>query len=163
MERAKISGILRLVASIIICQLAGFIGSIFTRSSIPTWYASLEKPSFTPPNWLFAPVWTILFLLMGVSVFLVWRDRSGSQRSRVALAIFAIQLVLNMVWSIAFFGFRSPLAGLIVILVLWIAILSTILNFLKVSEIAGILLIPYILWVTFAAVLNVSIFALNIT
>ena len=163
MERAKIAGILRLVASIITCQLAGLIGSIFTRSSIPTWYVSLEKPSFTPPNWLFAPVWTVLFLLMGVSVFLVWRDRSGSQRGRVALAIFAIQLFLNILWSIVFFGFRSPLAGLIVILILWIAILSTILNFLKVSEVAGILLIPYILWVTFAAVLNASIFALNIT
>ena len=163
MERHRTTDILKLVASIIICQLAGFIGSIFTRPSIPTWYASLEKPSFTPPNWLFAPVWTALFLLMGVSVFLVWRDRSGSQRGRIALTIFAIQLVLNMVWSIAFFGFRSPLAGLIVILVLWVAILSTILNFLKVSEIAGILLFPYILWVTFAAVLNASIFAMNLT
>ena len=163
MERHRTANILKLVASIVICQLAGFIGSIFTRPSIPTWYATLKKPPFTPPNWLFAPVWTALFVLMGVSAFLVWRDRSGGQRVRVALTIFAIQLVLNMLWSIAFFGFRSPLAGLIVILVLWIAILSTILNFLKVSEMAGILLFPYILWVTFAAVLNASIFAMNLT
>ena len=163
MEKHRAADILKLVATIIICQFAGLIGSIFTRPSVPTWYKALEKPSFTPPNWLFAPIWTALFVLMGVSAFLVWRDRSGGQRSRMALTIFAIQLVLNMLWSIAFFGFRSPLAGLIVILVLWIAILSTILNFLKVSEVAGILLIPYILWVTFATVLNASILAMNLT
>ena len=149
--------------SIVICQSAGLIGSIFTRASIPTWYATLRKPSFTPPNWLFAPAWTALFVLMGVSAFLVWRNGLGDRKIRIALSAFAVQLVLNMLWSVAFFGLKSPLAGLIVIAILWAAILLTILNFLKVSLVAAILLMPYILWVTFAAVLNTSIFILSLT
>jgi benzodiazapine receptor len=163
MEKIRVIHILKLIVSIIVCQFAGLIGSIFTRASIPTWYATLKKPSFAPPNWLFAPVWTTLFVLMGVSAFLVWRNGLGDRRVRIALSTFAVQLVLNMLWSAAFFGLRSPLAGLIVIVILWAAILLTILNFLKVSVIAGMLLAPYILWVTFAAVLNTSIFILNLT
>ena len=162
MERTRLIDILKLVISIIACQFAGFIGSLFTRASIPTWYATLKKPVFTPPNWLFAPAWIILFILMGVSAFLVWHHGLNERRVRIALGVFIVQLVFNMLWSMAFFGLRSPLFGLIVIVVLWVAILLTILNFLKVSIVAGVLLIPYILWVTFAAVLNVSIFALNL-
>jgi benzodiazapine receptor len=161
MENTRATQSIKLVVSIVICQLAGLIGSVFTRNSVPTWYTTINKPPFTPPNWLFAPVWTILFVLMGVSAFSVWRKGLSDRKIRIALSIFGAQLILNILWSVAFFGLRSPLAGLIVIAILWAAILLTILNFLKISPTAGILLIPYILWVSFAAILNTSIFALN--
>jgi len=145
----------KLLISIIICELAGVVGSIFTTPSVRTWYPTLIKPFFQPPNWLFAPVWTTLFLLMGIAMFLVWkRDKRG-------LKIFFIQLFFNMLWSIAFFGLKSPLLGFIVIIVLWILILLTIVKFFKISKPAGWLLIPYILWVSFAAVLNFAILILN--
>jgi len=160
-EKNRLIEIARLVASIIICQGAGLVGSIFTTPAIPTWYAALRKPSFSPPNWLFAPVWITLFALMGVSAFLVWRKGLGDPQVRIVLAIFVIQLILNTTWSVVFFGLRSPLGGLIVIAVLWVAILLTILNFFKISTTAGIVLIPYILWVSFAAVLNLFIWRLN--
>jgi len=161
MEHTKAIDIIKLAISIGVCLTAGFVGSIFTSASIPTWYMSLEKPSFNPPNWLFAPVWTMLFILMGISAFLVWRDGLSERNVRIALIIFIIQLILNTFWSVAFFGLRSPIAGLIVIIILWIAILLTILSFAKVSMTAGILLIPYILWVSFASILNASIYVLN--
>lgn len=161
MERSKLVQIARLVASILICQGAGLIGSVFTTPAIPTWYAALRKPFFRPPNWLFAPVWITLFTLMGISAFLVWRKGLGDPQVKIALTIFAIQLILNTSWSVVFFGLRSPLAGLIVISVLWVAILLTILNFYKISVMAGLLLVPYILWVSFAAVLNLFIWTLN--
>jgi len=161
MEKSRLVEIAKLVASIVICQFAGLIGSVFTTPAIPTWYATLRKPSFSPPNWLFAPVWITLFALMGVSAFLVWRKGLGDQQVKVALSIFAIQLILNISWSVVFFGLRSPLAGLIVISILWVAILWTILNFFKISTTAGIVLIPYILWVSFAGVLNLFIWRLN--
>jgi tryptophan-rich sensory protein len=153
--------IVKLVVSIIACQLAGLIGSIFTTPSIPTWYASLRKPVFTPPNWLFAPVWTALFLLMGVALFLIWRKGLGIPGVKVALIIFIVQLIFNILWSVAFFGLKSPLFGLIVIVILWIAILLTIINFYRLSTVAGLLLIPYIVWVSFAGILNFSLFTLN--
>ena len=162
MEKKITIEILKLVMSIVICQLAGVIGSVFTTPAIPTWYATLKKPSFTPPNWVFSPVWITLFVLMGIAAFLVWNKGLGDRWVKIALSIFAAQLILNVLWSVMFFGLRSPLAGLIDIAVLWIAILVTILYFLKVSNMAGILLIPYILWVSFAAVLNFSIWRLNI-
>ncbi len=161
MEHIKGIEIIKLVICIGVCLAAGFIGSIFTNTSIPTWYTTLEKPSFNPPNWLFAPVWTILFILMGISAFLVWRVGLSEPNVKMALIIFIIQLILNTSWSVAFFGLRSPIAGLIVIVVLWIAILLTILSSAKVSITAGILLIPYILWVSFAGILNASIYILN--
>lgn len=161
MEKIKAMEILKLAVSIVICQLAGIIGSFFTTPSIPTWYAALKKPPFTPPNWLFAPVWTTLFLLMGISLFLVWRKSGSVPRVRTALVIFAAQLALNVLWSILFFGLRSPLAGFVEILVLWIAILLTVLSFYKISPLAGVLLIPYILWVSFAAFLNYHLWRLN--
>ncbi len=161
MEHIKAIDIIKLAISIGVCLTAGFVGSIFTSASIPTWYMSLEKPSFNPPNWLFAPVWTMLFILMGISAFLVWRDGLSEPNVKIALIIFIIQLILNTFWSVAFFGLRSPIAGLIVIIILWITILLTILSFAKVSMAAGILLIPYILWVSFASILNASIYVLN--
>jgi tryptophan-rich sensory protein len=153
---------IKLLISVIICQLAGVIGSIFTASSVKTWYVMLNKPSFNPPNWLFGPVWISLYFLMGISLFLVWYLPSASpnERSR-AIILFGIQLVLNSFWSIAFFGLKSPLLGLIVIVLLWVMILLTILRFFNISKIAGWLLIPYILWVTFASILNFSLFLLN--
>ena len=134
-----LASILRLVASIIICQLAGLIGSVFTRSSIPTWYAGLKKPSFTPPNWLFAPVWTTLYLLIGIAAFLVWRRNLENREVKISLILFAVQLIFNTLWSIVFFGLRSPLLGVIVISILWVAILLTTINFLKVSKLIKIL------------------------
>jgi len=161
MEKIKVIEVLRLIVSIVICQLAGLIGSFFTTPGIPTWYAALRKPTFTPPNWLFAPVWTTLFVLMGISLFLIWRKPVITPKVRTALIVFALQLALNVLWSILFFGLRSPLAGFIEILILWVVILLTIVNFYRLSSAAGVLLIPYILWVSFAAILNFSLWRLN--
>jgi benzodiazapine receptor len=162
MQRYRLPDIWRLILSIAICQLAGFIGSLFTSPAVPTWYASLSKPSFSPPNWLFAPVWIVLFIIMGISLFLVWRHRKDiPNHVNPALGIFGLQLALNVLWSAAFFGMKSPIGGLVVIVFLWVAIFATILQFRKVSELASLLLIPYIVWVTFAAILNFSLFRLN--
>jgi len=157
----KTGDIWKLVVSIIACLAAGAIGSIFTRQAIPTWYATLEKPAFNPPNWLFAPVWTLLYILMGVAAFMVWREGFENRQVRIALIAFLVQLVLNALWSVVFFGLQSPLYGLIVISVLWVAILFTTLQFYRISLAAGVLMLPYLLWVTFAAVLNESIWLLN--
>lgn len=157
----KIKDIGKLVICVVTCLAAGAIGSIFTRQAILTWYAALEKPAFTPPNWLFAPVWTLLYILMGVAAFLVWRKGWENRQVRIALIIFLIQLVLNVLWSVVFFGLESPLYGLIVIVVLWVGILFATLSFYRISRIAGVLMLPYLLWVTFAAVLNESIWLLN--
>ena len=156
----KINDILKLVASVILCQIAGFLGSLFTTPAIPTWYKTLNKPFFTPPNWIFSPVWISLFILMGISLFFVWR-RQGHPQLRIALFFFFVQLILNVLWSVAFFGLRSPLLGLMDIVLLWIGILLTIQNFSKVSKFAGVLLLPYLLWVSFAALLNFSLWFLN--
>jgi len=156
----KINDILKLVASIILCQLAGFFGSLFTTPAIPTWYATLRKPFFTPPNWIFSPVWIGLYILMGISLFFIWR-RAGHPKFKIAFIFFFVQLILNILWSVAFFGLKSPLLGLVGIVLLWIAILLTIQNFLKVSKMAGLLLLPYLLWVSFAALLNFSLWFLN--
>jgi tryptophan-rich sensory protein len=157
----KKGDIWKLVVSIIACLAAGAIGSIFTRQAIPTWYATLEKPAFNPPNWVFMPVWTLLYIMMGVAAFLVWRKGLENRQVRMALIVFLVQLVLNAFWSVAFFGLESPLYGLIVIALLWVAILFTTLMFYRTSRVAGVLMLPYLLWVTFAAVLNESIWLLN--
>ena len=153
--------IIKLAISIVACQCAGIIGSIFTTPAIPTWYATLQKPPFAPPNWLFAPAWITLYLLMAIAAFLIWRKGLEQKEVKSALVIFLAQLVLNALWSVVFFGFQSPLYGVVVIVALWVVILLTILRFFKLSTAAGALLLPYILWVSFAAVLNVSIWVLN--
>jgi len=153
--------IIKLVVSIVACQCAGAIGSIFTTPAIPTWYAALEKPAFTPPNWLFAPAWITLYLLMAIAAFLVWRQGLEQKEVKTALIVFLVQLILNALWSVVFFGLTSPLYGMVVIIALWVAILLTIISFFRLSTAAGALLLPYILWVSFAAVLNISIWALN--
>lgn len=159
--RVNPSNILKLFISIIICQSAGFIGSIFTTPSIPTWYTFLKKPSFTPPSWLFGPVWITLYILMGISAFLIWKRDFDTEGVKLALGIFAFQLIFNTLWSIIFFGYQSIFGGLIVIIVLWILILLSIIFFLKISIVAGVLLIPYLFWVSFASLLNFSIYKLN--
>ena len=146
-----------------VCLLAGVIGSYFTTPAIATWYDTLQKPFFTPPPWVFAPVWTILYILMGISLWLVWREWSATETrdARLAFKLFFLQLGLNVLWSILFFGLRSPLAGMIGIIVLWIAILATIVVFFRISRTAGLLLIPYIAWVTVASALNYGVLVLN--
>jgi translocator protein len=157
----RVRDVAKLVACIILCQLAGVIGSVFTISSIPKWYAGLNKPFFSPPNWVFGPVWISLYILMGVSLYLVWRKGLKEKGVKDAILTFLAQLILNALWSVAFFGLKSPLAGLIVITLLWLAIVLSIIRFRRISKPAAILLIPYILWVSFAAVLNLTIFAIN--
>ncbi|MFH1182120.1 MAG: TspO/MBR family protein [Candidatus Woesearchaeota archaeon] len=149
----------KLVIAVFICELIGIIGASFTIPSIPTWYAGLQKPSFSPPNWIFSPVWTALYFLMGVSLYLVWQNRVKGRRQ--AIKIFMIQLVLNLLWSILFFYQRSPLAAFVEIVILWSAILATIFFFYRISKAAAYILIPYLLWVSFAAILNLSIYLLN--
>ncbi|MDR3547776.1 MAG: tryptophan-rich sensory protein [Candidatus Pacebacteria bacterium] len=157
----KLRHFIELVVAVILCEGAGVIGSFFTIPSIPTWYAGLVRPALAPPNWLFAPVWTTLFALMGIAAFLVWRRGLGQRTVRAALILFIVQFVLNVLWSFIFFGLRSPGGALIEIVVLWFAILATIVAFYRVSKSAAYLLIPYILWVSFAAYLTFAIWALN--
>jgi tryptophan-rich sensory protein len=152
---------IKLAASLVLCLLAGFIGSIFTTPKIGGWYAGLNKPSFNPPSWLFGPVWTLLYVLMGVALYLVWRTGLAAKGVKLAIAIYFVQLVLNALWSFAFFGAESPLAGLVVIVALWAMIAATIAAFAPISRAAAALLVPYILWVTFATILNAAIYLLN--
>ena len=159
MYRGKI---LKLVVSILVCQGAGVVGSIFTSPAITTWYAQLQKPSFSPPNWIFAPVWTLLFLLMGVALYFVWSKGLEDKKVKTALFIFGVQLILNTLWSILFFGLQSPFYAFIEIIILWLAILLTIISFSRISKAAAYLLLPYILWVSFASILNFSILILNL-
>ncbi len=159
----KIKGtdIAKLIISLVACQCAGIIGSFFTISSISTWYTTIHKPNFTPPNWVFGPAWITLYILMGIAAFLVWRKGLDRPGVAGALTLFLVQLILNACWSVAFFGFQSPPAGFIIIVLLWLTILFTMLRFFKLSVAAGALLTPYILWVTFASVLNFYIWKLN--
>lgn len=154
----KVLGVLIFV---LVCELAGVIGSVFTTPSIPGWYAGLAKPSFNPPNWIFGPVWTTLYAMMGLAAYLVYAK--GPRRSEVkkALAVFAVQLVLNALWSIVFFGAHMILGAAVVIVLLWVMILESIVLFSKISKTAAYLLIPYILWVSFATILNISLYILN--
>jgi translocator protein len=153
---------LQLIICLAIPLAAGFIGSAFTTPSIYSWYLLLNKPSFNPPNWIFAPVWTTLFVLMGLALFLVWRKGTDTPGFRSALFIFAVQLVMNVAWSYLFFGLHEPFYAFLEILALWVAILATIASFWKISPVAGLLLLPYICWVSFAAYLNLSLWKLNL-
>jgi len=161
MGNSRTSKILKLMMAILLCQVVGVVGSLFTYPSIQTWYATVRKPDFTPPNWVFAPVWTTLFVLMGISAYLIWNRGLENRKVKTALLFFVIQLALNILWSFLFFKLQSPLYAFFEIIVLWLAILLTILNFFKISVTAGWLLIPYIIWVSFAAILNFSIVRLN--
>jgi len=169
---------------IIICEFAGVIGSIFTMPSIGNWYKDLEKPFFNPPNWIFAPVWTLLFLLMGTAFYLVWQEKWVIKNSieilnniknyswikkfldRIStkegvILIFFVQLFLNILWSFIFFGLHRTGFAFLELLVLWVAILLTIISFYRISKKAAYMLYPYIFWVSFAGVLNFMLWFLN--
>ncbi len=149
-----------LAASLFVCLAAGGLGSLATSAKIPTWYATLAKPSWNPPNWLFGPVWTTLYVLMAVAAWMVW-NRRAHVGAQAALVLFAVQLVLNTLWSFLFFGAESPAAAMLEILVLWIAIAATIWSFRKISPPAAWMLAPYLAWVSFASCLNYAIWTLN--
>ncbi len=150
--------ILRLILAVLLCEGAGILGSLFTISSIPTWYATLNKPFFSPPNSIFGPVWTILYLLMGVALFLIWENKGSKGR---ALQVFFIQLGLNVLWSLVFFGAHQLLLSLIIIVALWYFIFQTIKAFARINKTASYLLYPYLTWVSFALILNLGIVILN--
>lgn len=151
----------KLVIAIVGSELAGIIGSVFTAPAIAGWYTTIVKPELNPPAWVFGPVWTTLFALMGIAAFLVWKQGLERRDVRIALGIFVGQLALNTLWSILFFGLQSPGAAFVEIVILWFAILATIVAFARISRPAAWLLVPYILWVSFASYLNFSIWMLN--
>ena len=179
----KFNKAVKLLSSIIICLMAGVIGSVFTTPAIQGWYVGVNKPSFNPPNWIFGPVWSLLFVLMGVSLYIVWINNfevknkigteekswnsltdkflSGEWQKLNIILIFAVQLILNTLWSVIFFGLQNPGVAFFELIALWVAIIYTIVNFYRVSKLAGYLLIPYVLWVSFAGVLNFMIWILN--
>ncbi len=157
----RINNTFKLIITVVVSELAGVVGSLFTVSAIPTWYAGLVKPVLNPPSWIFGPVWTTLYALMGVVAFLVWRNGWEKKAVKRALGVFGIQLFLNAIWSIIFFGLHSPGWALVDIIALWLAIVCTIAVFYKISKPAAYLLLPYILWVSFASYLNCSIWMLN--
>ena len=149
--------ILSLVLWIVLCQGVGIVSGLFTVRAIPTWYKTLNKPSFNPPNWVFGPVWTILYLMMAVAAWIV----SESPHPVLGISLFLIQLALNFLWSLIFFGAKRLGLAFTEILFLWTAIASTTLSFFAVDSRAGLLMVPYLLWCTFAAVLNGAIAKLN--
>ena len=151
----KIKSWPKLIFSIILAQSAGGVGTLFTFSAIPTWYALLNKPSFSPPNWLFGPVWTILYTLIGISLYLIWTNKKGK------LKLFFFHLFLNAIWSPIFFGAKNLGLAFIVILVMDMTLIVIIKNFYKVNKVAGLILIPYLMWISFASLLNFSIWRLN--
>lgn len=157
----RLNNFFKLIIAVVAVELAGLAGSVFTVSSVSTWYAELVKPAFNPPAWLFAPVWTILFALMGIALFLIWRKGFKGRDAKISICIFIGQMTLNIFWSAIFFGLHNPAAAFIEIIALWLLILATIIMFAKISKPAAWLLVPYILWVSFAGYLNYSIWTLN--
>jgi translocator protein len=157
----RMKPIFKLIISICIPLIIGFTSSFFTIDAIKTWYINLNKPFFTPPNWLFGPAWTTLYILMGIAFYLIWKSEINLEQKRTAFISFAIQLFLNFWWSIVFFYMQNPLAGLIEIVFMLIAIGFTIYYFSKISKSAAWLLVPYICWVSFATALNFAIWYLN--
>ena len=153
---------MKLFISILIPLLVGGIASYFTSSGVEGWYATANKPWFNPPNWIFAPVWTALYVMMGIALYLVWRTETiSSSVKQTAVLLFVIQLTLNFFWSLIFFKLQQPGWAFAEIIVMWLAILFTILWFGKISSTAAWLLVPYICWVSFASVLNYAIWKLN--
>lgn len=154
--------ITRILVVVVTCLAIGYFSGMVTRSAIITWYPTLVKPSFNPPNWIFAPVWSMLYTMMGVAAGLIW-NRMDHEKEAVknALIFFAVQLGLNALWSFLFFGLKNPLLAGVEIIILWLMIYETYTKFAKINSIAGYLFIPYLLWVSFAMVLNGSIWWLN--
>ena len=152
--------VIKFIVSLSLPLLVGAVAGITTAKAIPTWYATLNQPSFNPPNWVFGPVWTVLYIVMGISLYLVWVQAPGKERN-LALAVFGVQLLLNFGWSYIFFYYRNLGLALAEIIVLWLAILVMMVFFHRVRPVAAYLNIPYLLWVTFASVLNGAYFSLN--
>jgi len=148
------------VGFLLVSFVAGAIGSVFTRRAIPEWYVTLRKPTWTPPNWVFGPVWSTLYLMMGLAAWLVWR-KVGWAGGTTALALFGAQLALNALWSVLFFGMRSPGPAFVEMVVLWVMIVVTMVVFWAIRPVAGALLLPYLMWVTFAARLNWAVWRMN--
>jgi translocator protein len=152
----------KLIALILGCEAAGIAGTVFTRDALVTWYPGLNRPSYNPPNWIFGPVWTLLYGLMGTALYLVSESQADDQRTkRLAKIFFGLQLALNVLWTVIFFGRRSPLYALVEIALLWAAIVVTIVTFWRLSRPAALLLVPYLCWTSFAALLTYKIWELN--
>lgn len=159
--RMKAKDIAHLLIAVVISELAGIIGSVFTTSSVSSWYPTLVQPELAPPSWVFGPVWTTLYALMGIAAFLVWKKGWGRRDVRFALGLFLVQLIVNSLWSFVFFGAQNIGGALTVIVLLWVLIVLTIIFFGKLSKTAAVLLVPYLLWVSFASYLNYAYFVLN--
>jgi benzodiazapine receptor len=157
----KINNSIKLIIALVIPQLFAILGSVFTQSSVSSWYPLLEKPFFNPPTWVFAPVWITLYIMMGVAVFLIWKKDLKKKETRFLVLIYIFQLALNLFWSYLFFFLKNPGIAFTEIISLWFAILATIIAFYQFKKWAAYLLIPYILWVSFAMALNFSIWQLN--
>ncbi|MBC7912683.1 MAG: tryptophan-rich sensory protein [Pyrinomonadaceae bacterium] len=156
----KLKNIITIVVCIALPLMVGGIAGYATSASIGSWYSTLHKPFFNPPNWLFGPVWTCLYILMGISLYIIWKSPATATRTK-ALRVFLIQLTLNFAWSFIFFYFHETGWALIEIVMMWVSILIMILTFYRINKIAAYLQVPYLLWVSFATVLNASIWYLN--
>ena len=156
----KISHIIKLIISILLPLSVGAAAGMFTSQAVPTWYASLNRPSFSPPNWVFGPVWTSLYILLGISFFLIWKEEASKGRD-LAIKVFLVQMLLNFAWSFLFFYFNLIGAALIEIILLWTSIAAMIYLFYKIKPFAAYLNIPYLLWVSFATILNAGYYFLN--
>jgi benzodiazapine receptor len=159
--RTSIQSVPKLIAAVLFCIIMGSLGSLVTITGPSSWYSTLAKPFFTPPNWVFGPVWITLFTLMGIALYLVWESGSKKPEVRTAVIVFGAQFALNVLWSFLFFGLESPLLGLADIILLWVLIAATIVLFYRVRKGASYLLIPYIAWVSLAFLLNASIYLMN--
>ncbi|NMB82989.1 MAG: tryptophan-rich sensory protein [Ignavibacteria bacterium] len=154
------SNIIKLIVSLLIPLSVGAVAGMFTSQAVPNWYASLNRPSFSPPNWVFGPVWTSLYILLGFSFFLVWKENPSKHRN-LAIIVFAVQMFLNFAWSFIFFYFNMIGIALLEIILLWINIVFMIYLFYKIKPLAAYLNIPYLLWVSFATILNAGYYFLN--
>jgi tryptophan-rich sensory protein len=157
----KKQSVLSFLYALVLCFAAAALGSVFTMPAIATWYATITKPVFSPPNWIFGPVWTVLYICMAIALWFVWNIKTKKKEKAAGVKYFYVQLALNSLWSILFFGLHNPSLAVAEIIVLWIMIYLTIRNFFAVSQKAGWLLIPYLVWVSFATVLNFSVALLN--
>ena len=157
----KLSFSLKIILSVVACLLLGGISGIATTSSITGWYTTITKPSFNPPNWIFGPAWTLLYILMGIAFAMIWNAGTEKKEVKKAMKLFGLQLILNLIWSFLFFTMQNPAIAFIDIVILLIAINSTIRHFSAINKTAAYLLIPYLLWVSFATLLNGNIWYLN--
>jgi tryptophan-rich sensory protein len=153
--------VVKLIISIAITLAVGAVSSLFTASSVAGWFATINKPSFNPPNWVFAPVWTTLYILMGIACWLVWKSNADGKIKTIAIGLYAVQLTLNFLWSFIFFYAHETGLALVEVMLLWLMIVLTIIWFSKISSLAALLMVPYICWVSFATVLNFYIWKLN--